>query len=229
MKKKLALFDFDGTITTKDTLLEFLIFYKGPVRFLWGMFLLSPVLMLYFLKLIPNWKGKQMCLRYFLGGEDVGNFTARCHDFSERILPGLIRPQALETINAYKLEGAQVAVVTASAENWVQPWCDQLGLICVGTQLEVENGRITGNLCGANCYGPEKVKRIEKQFRLADFKEVIAYGDSTGDREMFSIAHQHHYKPFRSRQRIEKTKGTLPIANQNEGKGESISTRAMIK
>lgn len=204
--KKLALFDFDGTITTKDTLVEFLLFYKGPLRFFWGMFVLSPVLALYVFKLIPNWKGKQICLRYFLGGEKLGDFTARCKEFSERLLPRLIRPQALETINAYKREGTQVAVVTASAENWVQPWCEKQGLICVGTQLEVENNMITGNLCGANCYGPEKVKRIQQQFTLTDFKEIVAYGDSSGDREMFTIAHQHHYKPFRSAQPVAATR-----------------------
>jgi phosphatidylglycerophosphatase C len=196
MQKKLVLFDFDGTITSRDTFLEFLIFYKGPVRFLVGMLLLSPVLVLYLLKLIPNWKAKQACLKYFLGGERMEDFTAYCNGFSERMLPVLIRPQALEAINACKREGATVAVVTASAENWVQPWCTKMSLICIGTQLEAENGKITGNLCGANCYGPEKVKRIEKQFRLADFDEIVAYGDSCGDREMFAIAHQYHYKPF---------------------------------
>jgi HAD superfamily phosphoserine phosphatase-like hydrolase len=113
-------------------------------------------------------------------------------------LPRLIRPGALQAINTYKQEHSQVAVVTASAENWVKPWCNKHGLICVGTQLEVQNGIITGKLCGANCYGPEKVKRIQQQFTLSDFEEIVAYGDSSGDREMFAIAHHHHYKPFRS-------------------------------
>jgi HAD superfamily hydrolase (TIGR01490 family) len=198
MKKKLVLFDFDGTITTKDTLIEFLKFYRGTLRFFWGMLWLSPVLASYLLKLIPNWKGKQMVLRHFLGGEDLAEFNARCKDFSETILPQLIRPGALRAIDEYIKEGAMVAVVSASAENWVEPWCEKKGLICVATQLEVKDGEITGFLCGANCYGPEKVKRIEKQFMLADFDHIVAYGDSAGDREMFSIAHHHHYKPFRT-------------------------------
>lgn len=198
MKKTLILFDFDGTITTKDTLIEFLKFYCGNLKFFFGMFLLSPVLVSYLLKLIPNWKGKQMVLRYFLGGEDIAEFNARCKNFSENILPRLIRPGALNAIDEYVKEGAIVAVVSASAENWVGPWCETKGLICLATQLEVENGKITGFICGQNCYGPEKVKRIEKQFLLSDFDHIVAYGDSSGDREMFSIAHLHHYKPFRT-------------------------------
>jgi phosphatidylglycerophosphatase C len=197
MIKKLVLFDFDGTITTKDTLLEFLIFYKGYVRFLLGMLILSPVILLYLTKLIPNWKGKQICLRYFLGGDELSYFNQRCRAFAEKKLPRLIRPEAETAIKQYKRENAQIAVVSASAENWIKPWCDKQGILCIGTQLEVEDNKITGNLCGANCYGPEKVKRIEKQFLLADYQQIIAYGDSSGDREMFAIAHQQYFKPFR--------------------------------
>jgi phosphatidylglycerophosphatase C len=198
MKKKLVLFDFDGTITTKDSLLEFLIFYKGITRFALGVLLLSPIIASYLVKLIPNWKGKQMVLKYFLSGETVGDFNARCREFTEKKLPALIRPGALKAIDGYIKEGAIVAVVSASAENWVAPWCEKLGILCIATQLEVKDGVITGNLCGANCFGPEKVKRITKQFLLSDYDHIVAYGDSSGDREMFEIAHKHHYRPFRT-------------------------------
>jgi HAD superfamily hydrolase (TIGR01490 family) len=196
--KKLILFDFDGTITTRDTLVEFLMFYKGPIRFVLGMLFLAPVILLYVFKIIPNWKGKQVVLRYFLGGENKDIFNTRCLEFAQKHLPRLIRSGALDAIQKYKEDGATIAVVTASAENWVAPWCNTQDIICIGTQLEVVNGRISGNLCGPNCYGPEKVKRIEKQFMLKDFDHIVAYGDSSGDKEMFSIAHRYHYKPFRS-------------------------------
>lgn len=198
MKKRLVLFDFDGTITTKDTFIEFLIFYAGMPRFLAGMSLLSPYLGLYALKLIPNWKAKQRVIRHFLGGESVANIQSKCEEFSQQVLPKLIRPGALQTISQYKNENSTVAVVSASAEDWVQPWCREQGILCIATQLEVEEGRVTGNLCGPNCYGPEKVKRIQKQFILNEFDEIVAYGDSSGDKEMFGIAHQYHYKPFRT-------------------------------
>ncbi|HEY0656340.1 MAG TPA: HAD-IB family hydrolase [Chryseosolibacter sp.] len=198
MKKRLVLFDFDGTITTRDTFIEFLIFYTGLTRFLAGMAIMSPYLALFKLGLIPNWKAKQRVIRFFLAGETVERLRTKCDEFSEKILPSLIRPGALETINNYKTEKSTVAVVSASAEDWVEPWCRKQGMLCIATQLEIENGKVTGNLCGPNCYGPEKVKRIEKHFNLREFDEIVAYGDSAGDKEMFEIAHQSHYKPFRS-------------------------------
>jgi phosphatidylglycerophosphatase C len=200
MKKRLVLFDFDGTITTRDSFAAFLVFYNGIFRFIIGMIVLSPVIALYVLRIIPNWKGKQFVLRWFWSGVDAEKFNARCREFSARVLPGLIRPQAMISLHKYlNSPHTTVAVVSASAENWIAPWCEKHGIICIATQLEITDGKITGNLCGANCYGREKVNRIEKQFTLTDYAEIVAYGDSIGDREMFTIAHQHHYKPFRIR------------------------------
>jgi phosphatidylglycerophosphatase C len=197
-KKKLVLFDFDGTITTKDTLIEFLRYYKGPLKVLAGFLMLSPVLAMYSLKVIPNWKAKQTLLKWFVAGEDLARFNTQCREFARRILPRLIRPKALHIIEQYRRDQATVVVISASAENWVQPWCEQNDLICLATQLDVQDGKLTGNFCGKNCYGPEKVRRLLEKFDLKDFDEIIAYGDSSGDREMFSIAHQKFFKPFRS-------------------------------
>ena len=194
---RLVLFDFDGTITTKDTLIEFVYFYRGKKQFLWGMLMLAPVLAFYVLKLIPNWKAKQFFLARFFKGERLPDFNKRCDDFSARVLPALIRPEAKKAIAQYQKQNATIAVVSASAENWVKPWCDQHGLICLATRLESKDGVITGNLIGRNCYGDEKVCRIKEQFNPEEYDEVIAYGDSSGDREMLALAHKRYYKPFR--------------------------------
>lgn len=194
---KLVLFDFDGTLTTHDTLIEFVKFYRGTTKFFWGMFLLSPVIALFKLKVIPNWKAKQFFLARFFKGEKLQDFNARCLDFSTQVLPRLIRPQALEAIEQYRKHNATMVVVSASAENWVKPWCDKHGLRCLATRLEVQEGVLTGNIKGKNCHGDEKVCRIKESFALADFEEVLAFGDSSGDKEMLAVAHRSYYKPFR--------------------------------
>jgi HAD superfamily hydrolase (TIGR01490 family) len=197
-KKQLVLFDFDGTITTKDTLKEFMIFYQGKLRYAAGLAVLSPLIGLYVSKIIPNWKAKQYFLKWFLKGDDALVFNAKCKAFATQHIDHLIRPKALEAIKDYQKKGATIAVVTASAENWVKPWCDRYGLICLGTQLEVVDNRITGMISGKNCYGSEKVCRIKDRFILDNYEEVIAYGDTSGDKEMLAMAHQKFYKPFRN-------------------------------
>lgn len=195
--KKLVLFDFDGTITTKDTLIEFAHFYRGRNNYLLRMLRLAPLLALYALKIIPNWKAKQFFLKRFFKGEKMDDFNRKCIHFSTVVLPSLIRREAQSAIEKYRGEQATIAVVSASAENWVRPWCEQNDIICLGTRLEVKDGIITGKIEGRNCYGDEKVCRIQERFNLSDFNQVIAYGDSRGDKEMLALARERHYKPFR--------------------------------
>lgn len=193
----LVLFDFDGTITTKDTLIEFVRFYKGRRKYCTGMLMLAPMLALFALRIIPNWKAKQLFLAHYFRGESQANFHSRCLAFSAKLLPQFIRPGALKALKAYRDANATVAVVSASAENWVKPWCDQQGILCLATKLEVKDGLITGKIEGRNCYGDEKVCRIKEHFDLTKFQTIIAYGDSSGDKEMLELAHQRHYKPWR--------------------------------
>jgi phosphatidylglycerophosphatase C len=196
-EKQLVLFDFDGTITTRDTLAEFMIYYHGKVKYYLGLTVLAPVLASYVFKLLPNWKSKQYFLTWFLKGENIRTFDQRCAHFSSAYLPQLIRPGALKAIEKYKQAGATVAVVTASAENWVKPWCDEHQVICIATRLEVADEKLTGRILGKNCHGSEKVCRIQEKFSLGEFTRIIAFGDTAGDREMLQLAHEQYYRPFR--------------------------------
>ena len=193
----LVLLDFDGTITTRDTLIEFVRFYRGSRNYWLGMAMLSPMLALYALKILPNWKAKQYFLTHFFRGESIAEVNAAGVRFSKEILPTLIRPGALQSIREYKNKNATLAVVTASAETWVKPWCDQNGILCLATRLEERDGRITGNIKGRNCYGDEKACRVREHFDLSLFNTIIAYGDTSGDKEMLALAHKQYYKPWR--------------------------------
>lgn len=195
--KQLVLFDFDGTITTKDTLEEFMIFYHGKSKYYLGLAILSPILAGYLLKVLPNWKSKTYFLKYFLKGKSAADFDEKCREFSKQRLKALIRPKAVEAIKGYQQAGATVAVVSASAMNWVKPWCDEMGIVCLATRLEVKHDRITGNFEGKNCHGAEKVCRIKENFSLEHYDKIIAYGDTSGDKEMLALAQEKFYKPFR--------------------------------
>jgi hypothetical protein len=61
----LLFFDFDGTITTKDTLLEFIKFSKGKLNFLSGFLIYSPFLVAYKLGIISNQSAKEKVLATF--------------------------------------------------------------------------------------------------------------------------------------------------------------------
>ena len=193
----LAVFDFDGTITSKDTLLAFLRFHSGISKYLFNMVLLSPVFFCYALRIIPNWKAKQLMLTLFLKGIATDRFQEKCQTFVNDVLPGLIRPAAIKSIAQHIEQGDRVIVVSASPENWIVPWAKPQGLEVVATQLEIRDNQLTGKIKGKNCYGPEKVNRLEQHLDLKQYTTIFAYGDSKGDFELLSISDVPKYKPFR--------------------------------
>lgn len=87
--------------------------------------------------------------------------------------------------------------MSASPENWISPWAQKMQVELIATQLEVQNGSITGKIAGKNCHGQEKVSRIKSKYSLADYAEIAAYGDTKGDLAMLALAHRAVYKPFR--------------------------------
>lgn len=110
----------------------------------------------------------------------------------------MIRPGAKAEIAKHQAEGTRVIVVTASAENWVAPWCKEMGIECIGSKLAVQDGKITGMLTGLNCNGDEKVCRIEAAVDLKAYGKIYAYGDSSGDKQMLAIAQEPNFRPFRN-------------------------------
>lgn len=201
MKKKIYCFDFDGTLTTSDTLLEFIKYAKGTSRFLMVFLMYSPLLVLMKLHLYPNWKAKQQIFAHLFAGMRIEKFDALCRGFAEES-QHLLRPKGITLMHEALVAGAQVFIVSASIDNWVRPFFDirnLKGVQVLGTQIEVEDGKLTGNFKSNNCYGKEKVHRITevlKSFERSEY-EIEAFGDSRGDKEMLAFADKGHFKPFR--------------------------------
>lgn len=187
-------FDFDGTLTRRDTLLEFIRFACGNVATAAGFLLLSPLIVLMKLRLYPNYKAKQRLFSLFFRGISIERFDALCARFAaER--RDLLRPEGIKTMRKAREEGKTVAVVSASIDNWVAPFFP--GVTVIGTKIEVKDGHITGRFLTNNCYGQEKVNRLTAIFPDRRNYRLTAFGDSRGDRELLAFADESHYKPFR--------------------------------
>jgi HAD superfamily hydrolase (TIGR01490 family) len=193
----IAFFDFDGTITTHDTLIDFIRFARGNIMYLIGMIILSPILFLYKVRLIPNYTAKRLMLSWFFRAMNEENFKAVAKSYSLKKIDLIVRPEALERIQWHMSRGDHVVVVSASLEDWVKPWCEQIGLEVIATRFAFEDGKFSGQNATHNCYGLEKVNRIREQYILDQYECIYAYGDSAGDREMLLLAHEKKYKPFR--------------------------------
>jgi len=190
----LALFDFDGTISIKDTTWDFITRACGKTRALYGFIRLSPVFLAYNLERITHHEAKEAIIRHYFGGWDKGAFVQEAGRYARCIVPTIIRGEALNRINWHLERGHTVAVVTGSLEILLSHWCESLGIDLLATGIDLDSQSI--GLSTRNCFKEEKARRIREKYALGSFESIFAYGDSTGDREMLDLADKPYYKRF---------------------------------
>lgn len=194
---KIVAFDFDGTITTKDTLFEFIKFTDGRFRLYVALALLSPFILASLMKIYPRAKAKERLIRYFYKGEPLWRFDGLSRIF-ENDLDAIIRPKARQAIKEEIQKGNTVVIISASLENWILPWAQRQGVTeVIATKPEVDaKGLLTGRFATPNCSGKEKVNRLLEIYPERETYELWAYGDSRGDRELLLLADKGVYNAF---------------------------------
>jgi phosphatidylglycerophosphatase C len=186
----LAVFDFDGTLTRRDTLLSFLAATcgRGP---------LASALARHGLLIARSAAGrggeqaaKEALFTTLWAGRTQTGLEELVPAFADRLLARGMRPAMLERVAWHLEQGHDVAVVSASPELYVAPVARRLGITRVlGTVLQVDAaGRLTGRIAGANVKGAEKVRRLREALGPVDVG--YAYGNSRGDRELLALARE---------------------------------------
>lgn len=195
-KRSIAVFDFDGTLTHKDTFVVFAIYVLGFWKFILKVLLCSPWLVSYKLRFYSNGKAKERLFSLCFKGMKWQNFEECGNAFSSAHTT-LLREDAVGALEEHLLKGHRVYIVTASMEEWVRPLLLRYpSLSFITTRPEVVDGRLTGNFATENCYGKEKVRRFLEQEPLRGGYVLYAYGDSAGDKALLSMADKSYYRMF---------------------------------
>lgn len=193
--KKLYCFDFDGTLTKKDTMFDFLKFYNRKSFYLVYVKYI-PLFILLKLGLLPADKVKESFISEFLAKKPVNEIEEVAKRYMEVNFQRLIRPNALEFIQTIDLSQVKCFLVTASLEYWVRPFAERMNMKLLATEGEVVDGVFTGKFRSLNCNGIEKVRRIEEEIGENKYDKIIAFGDTKGDSEMLNFANESHFKFF---------------------------------
>ncbi|CAA6809819.1 MAG: Phosphoserine phosphatase (EC [uncultured Thiotrichaceae bacterium] len=194
--KAIAFFDFDGTISTRDSLWCFLRHTFGA-RLVLKLAQASPYILLFKAKLMKNDVAKANMFRVMFGDIAVRDFDAYGSSYSNESIQNIVKESALDKIQWHKEQGHEVVVVSASLKNWLQPWCEKQEVKLLCTQFTEDAGKMKWEYNPANCHGPAKVDRIKASYDLEQFDKIYAYGDSSGDTEMLAIADEPHYRVFK--------------------------------
>jgi HAD superfamily hydrolase (TIGR01490 family) len=193
--KKLYCFDFDGTLTYKDTMFMYLKFYD-PIKFQVQFLKHVPLFVLLKLKLAETEKVKKSFIGSILKGQTKEKIEKKSKQFFEEHYPKIIRENALDFIQNIDRDNTQSLLVTASLDIWAKPFADAFKMKLVSTKAEFQNGVFTGNFIGKNCNGKEKLVRIKAEIKDHKYDKIIAFGDTSGDKPMLKWANEGHYQFF---------------------------------
>jgi phosphatidylglycerophosphatase C len=179
----LALFDLDGTITRRDTLLPYLTGYlqRHPPRVL-SLPRVGPVLVRYLLHRADRGEMKGALIQTALGGLSRAELSAWTEQFVRELLQHGVRDDALAAIAAHRDRGERLALLSASTELYVPAIGQALGfddVLC--TRLEWQGERLVGRLSGPNLRGAEKVRCLHELRARYPGLQITAYGDSPAD------------------------------------------------
>jgi phosphatidylglycerophosphatase C len=184
-----AAFDFDGTITTSDSLRDFVQYTIGLGRLAVGVMRASPWLVGLLAGVCDRGAVKARFLAATLGGMTQCELEDAAQQYAAHGLQALIRPEMAARIQEHKRLGHRLVLVSASPALYLKHWAAGVGFDAVlATELEFRGDRFSGRLASPNCWGPEKVRRLQQWFGSESPHELYAYGDSRGDQEMLALA-----------------------------------------
>jgi len=189
-------FDFDGTLTVRDSFTAFLKWRAGGGRYAVGLLRLLPAAIAY---LFHRDRGriKAKAVAEFLKGVPREKLEADARAFARECSRSLLRPDAVAAWKRWRTQRVRLVIVTASPDVVVGPFARGLGAdVLIGTELAYDaQGRVAATFATPNCRGREKVARLKARFG-PDLRVKAAYGDTSGDREMLAIAEIPGYRVF---------------------------------
>ncbi|MCL1126132.1 HAD family hydrolase [Shewanella surugensis] len=191
---KLALFDFDGTLTTTETFSPFLRFAIPQKRLTWVRWCLWPLVLGYKLQLISARFTRIWLSRFCYQGMSGTELNQLGNQFALEYIPSVIYKKTLSRLIWHQQQGHEVAIVSASLDIYLRPWCKSLGIHLLCSQLEIKNNIATGQYTTGDCSGINKYQHIIRHYQLEQYETIYAYGNSIEDNEMLDIADIKYYQ-----------------------------------
>ncbi len=188
----IVVFDLDGTITQRDTYLPFLFgFLLRKPWIAYRLIALPFAVLLYLLGKRSNTWLKTIFLKAFLKGMSEKDLAEWVEQFSEHIFQHGLRSGAIIELSNHINAGSCVLLVSASLDVYVKRLGEKLGVhatLCTEVEFDT-NGRITGALKTQNCYGQEKISRIQSWLDDHGANAIeIAYSDHHSDIPLLNFA-----------------------------------------
>ena len=183
---RFALFDFDSTLTCKDTT-RHLLFELVKLRPWKVLHLIGLVVTRVAGSAAQFQFAKNRCIGACVKGLSQERLAVACNRFHQRVRP-LLRADILQRARDCHASGMQVVVVTASPEFAVTPLFEGEDFWCVGSRYSQTRGLHDGSLDGPPCYGEHKLPALRARHVDVTDDVVEAWSDSISDLPMMMLA-----------------------------------------
>lgn len=186
----IAAFDFDGTLTTRDSLPPFLCFVNGWAATSWHLASQTPSFFKYLIGRESRQGVKEHILTRALQGKSYDFLCKQGMAFSQTKLPKLLKPATLERLQWHQKQGHRCVLISANIDLYLHFWGKKAGfhhVLCSRCEVD-KQGKLTGHLIGKNCWGAEKVRRLLECCGSRSSFTLYAYGDSKGDYDLLNCA-----------------------------------------
>lgn len=197
MPLSIAAFDFDETLTHRDTVVPFLRRVAGDRALALGLLARTHRLAPAVVRRDRN-ALRAVATEQVFRDRPIAEVDEHALAHGGGIVATGLRSDTTARLAWHRDRGDRVVIVSASYEQYVEVVGEHLGVDAVlATRLDVVDGRCTGRLLGPNCRGPEKLDRLTRwlaeQSLTLDDVTLWAYGDSSGDRELLAAADHPHW------------------------------------
>ena len=184
---RLAVFDVDFTLTSRETQVELMRFLirKNPayLRYLPGSLLAG---LFFVLKLFDEKQSKELNLK-LLRGMPLKELKKLAHDFFDEGIKPILYVDGLKAIRRHYKDGMRIILISASPDFYIEefersPFIEK----AMGTRFEIKDGLFTGKIIGANNKGEEKISRILEYLgdTPIDWDYSVMYSDSLSDKPL---------------------------------------------
>ena len=187
-KRKIAAFDFDGTITERDTLFGFLVAVGGRAS-------VASALARNTIGMVRGARddsardaAKERVLGEVLRGRSESEVSEAGEAYA-LLLQERFRQPTIERLRWHQTEGHETIIVSASLIYYLRPLAASLEIgDVIGVEMETDaTGIITGSLAHPNVRAEEKATRLRRHLGEGAV-EVWAYGNSSGDDALLTMA-----------------------------------------
>lgn len=194
----LALFDFDGTITTSDTYTKFLLNTTPLYRIVIGALVLSPFILLHKLGRYPTAKLRPKLTFFAFWRRKVASTKRQANNFSAKFLDSVIFDRALIEIRWHQAQGHEIAVVSANVNIYLAAWCQRHQITLISSELAYQqhrkSQRYTGKYLNGDCSNEKKAIAVKSHYELANYSHIYAYGDTQEDMPMLALANKRFFQ-----------------------------------